>query len=912
MRAEAACWPRKDRLLGLDTQATYGKKPYYAGIADASDLQRLRTAVLERIKTETRGENGKRRVNQARQKGVHLSPSEMTRVTGAETLASGMPLPVQVISNGEFNPLPQTERQRQVAGLINEYADKYGRKQGLNRRQYLRSPSGMAAGFLASNHVFGPIWTVSESEAADKAKAADRARNLSGQFIFDDQTHMVRDDFEKEGLLNLGRYAAEHWNPAMTDPEKGGVPMTLARYKMQNYLKEIFLDSDTKVALLSGVSYDDPSWWPLSNAQIAAVRDTVNKVAGARRMYGHFVFTPNYPGWMDEVERGIAELNPDAWKGYTVGDPFTPTAKGTQWRIDDEKLMYPFYERIMKTNIRNVCIHKGLMPADYERSWKDIWRYSTVWDLEKAARDWPGINFIIYHAAFRAFTEPPDAELAEFEDSGYIKWSTDLARLVTDKGLKNVYAEIGTAFANTTVTHPRLAAALIGQLVNMMGADRVVYGSDCVWYGSPQWQIEAMRRLEIPDDMMAKMKWRNRLGDADGSVKRKILGENAALLYGYPLKAAPEGLTSDHLAVMKAAYQKEGVERNNAYYGYVPKPTEPALPPSHATARNAATEDAETAELDRGFLALRARTAIEEVRPPGRGANAKGVCARAVFEVLDVAEGRDAALTKQLARGIYARPGLYPATIRFSNSDPSVHDDSSPDVRCLAFYVEVPPPSLPHASVKATRQDYSLHSAPTLAFNDVHSLVVFVKVFGANSQAVALGSLSFRDQLIYAQTMNEVMRQKRQPVQPYQQLRYWSAAPYRHGSEDIVKYDVVPAKANSALPLESRNPNALRDELIRHLNEDNTASSFDFRLQFLDPERMTYQGKRRDRTFWIENAAIEWPEAQAPFHTVARLTLLPRSALSAEACDAMHVDVAKNTLAESEPLAMLIAGGRTW
>ena len=264
-------------------------------------------------------------MSNARQKGVHLSDAEMQRVIGAERSASGMPMPTQIISNGEFNPLPQTEQQRQVAGIINDYADRYGPKLGLDRRRFLRSASGMAAGFLASNAVFGPVWMVSEAEAADPDRAAERASGLSKQFIFDDQTHMVRDDFDKEGLLGLGKYAAEHWNPAMVDPKQGGVPMTLARYKMQNYLKEIFLDSDTKVALLTGAPFDDPSWWLMSNDQIAAVRDSVNRIAGTRRMYGHFVFTPKYPDWMEEVERGIAELAPDGWKGYTVGDPLSPS-----------------------------------------------------------------------------------------------------------------------------------------------------------------------------------------------------------------------------------------------------------------------------------------------------------------------------------------------------------------------------------------------------------------------------------------------------------------------------------------------------------------------------------------------------------------------------------------------------------
>lgn len=509
--------------------------------------------------------------NKERTKGVHMSDEEMSRVMGAEGGAARSPIPTQIISNGEFRPMPQTQQQKQVEGLIGEYADKYGRKMGMDRRKFLATSAGMAAAFLAMNKVFGPIWDVTEAEAADKDLSDERAKKLSKQFIIDDQTHFVRDDFDKEGLLGLGDYASKNWNPAMIDATKGGVPLTLARYKFQNYMKEIFMDSDTKVSLLSGAPFDDPTWNFLSNDQIAGARNTVNRMAGTRRMLSHFVFTPNYPNWVEEVERGIAELKPDGWKGYTVGDPLSPTSKGSQWRLDDEKLMYPVYEKMQKAGIRNICIHKGLLPIDYEKSWKDVWQYNTPWDVAKVAKDWPGMNFIIYHTALRPFLEQPEAEMAEFEKTGYIRWATDVAKCVSEQGLKNVYGEIGTSFANSAVANPRFAAAFIGQLVNLMGPDNVVWGSDSVFYGSPQWQIEAMRRLEIPDDMMAKNKWKIRLGDADSAVKRKIFGQNTARLYKYDIKSASEGISRDQIALMKQEYEKEGVLRNNAFYGYVPK-----------------------------------------------------------------------------------------------------------------------------------------------------------------------------------------------------------------------------------------------------------------------------------------------------------------------------------------------------
>jgi hypothetical protein len=156
--------------------------------------------------------------------------------------------------------------------------------------------------------------------------------------------------------------------------------------------------------------------------------------------------------------------------------------------------------------------------------------------------------------------------------------------------------------------------------------------------------------------------------------------------------------------------------------------------------------------------------------------------------------------------------------------------------------------------------------------------------------------------LVFASSLIKGKLQARQAIRPYQQLRYWSNVPFRHGATDVVKYSASPCAGNSARPLQPNNPNALQDELTRHLNEDSTMSSFDFGLQFLDTEQMTYRGKRRDADFWIENASVEWKESQAPFHTVGRLTLLPGSQLSAEASAAMYIDVTENSTPDNLPV----------
>ena len=202
-----------------------------------------------------------------------------------------------------------------------------------------------------------------------------------------------------------------------------------------------------------------------------------------------------------------------------------------------------------------------------------MWKNATVDDVGKAAKDNPDINFIIYHGALRVFLEDPSYELDLFEKTGEIRWVTDLARIPEKFGVTNVYGELGTTFATSAVANPRFAAAVVGSLVNGLGVDRVVWGTDSVWYGSPQWQIEAMRRLEIPDDMAKKQGWKiSKLGGDDSPIKRKIFGENSARLYNYKITAELEQqLSQDKLAQMKDVYNKEGVERNNAFYGYVGK-----------------------------------------------------------------------------------------------------------------------------------------------------------------------------------------------------------------------------------------------------------------------------------------------------------------------------------------------------
>lgn len=477
-----------------------------------------------------------------------------------------VPVPSQVLSNGEFNPSPQNDTQRKIKAEILDAADQIARKNGTSRRAVLRSAAGFALSFSVMNEHYGHVFGATRAEAADAAMAEERAAALRDQFIFDDQLHFVYEGFNFEGLKGLRRYGMEKWVP-----EKYRDKQTeFEQLQFANFLREVYFDSDTKIGILSGAPADNPDNWFLSNPEMKRAQDLMDELCGSRRMWSQAIINPSVAGWLEEMDRCIAEQKPIAWKGYTVGDPLSNS--DFPYRLDDEKLMYPAYEKMMKSGITTFCIHKGLLPNDYADTFH-AWKHAMVDDVGKAAKDWPGIKFVIFHSGLKPLTEYPEDHLKKFKDTGRIDWVSDLAEVPAKFGVSNVYGELGSCFANSVISHPQHAAGLLGTLVKGLGEDRVVWGTDSVWYGSPQWQIEALRRMEIPEDMQKKFGFAP-LGGDDSDVKRKIFGLNTAKIHGIdPANLAKHNVNikDDKLQKAKEAYLKDGAERTNAFYGFVDK-----------------------------------------------------------------------------------------------------------------------------------------------------------------------------------------------------------------------------------------------------------------------------------------------------------------------------------------------------
>src|SRR6266849_574520 len=409
------------------------------------------------------------------------------------------PIPSRIASNEEFVPPAQTPQQREYEMRLCEISEHAAHRQGLSRRDFLRTGSGMAAALFALNQVFGDCYDVSAAEVADQK--AFEEKWPKDQFIFDVQTHHVDVgrkwyDTTADGKAFLGFFR-------LLRPGAKSTEEALDMLNRAHYVKELFGDSDTVMAVISGVPSRDWDQNPLPPDQMVATRKYVNDLAGSQRVLSHGLLRPNLgEKEFEEMERQVKELKIDAWKMYTgaeVGEK--------AWFMDDNKVAYPFWENTKKLGIKNLCVHKGLPLGTFNE------KACTPLDLEKAAKDWPDLNFIVYHSGFRGFGllgQGTGAKVVDkqTDDPQEIPWISDLLRILKrNPKIKNLYFELGSTFQQTSARDPKLCLHMLGQMIQVAGADHILWGTDSIWNGSPQSQIERMRRLKIKDELIEKYKY---------------------------------------------------------------------------------------------------------------------------------------------------------------------------------------------------------------------------------------------------------------------------------------------------------------------------------------------------------------------------------------------------------------------
>jgi predicted TIM-barrel fold metal-dependent hydrolase len=469
-------------------------------------------------------------------------------------------IPTRIVSNEEFVPLPQTALQAQVETRALRLTEHGAHRTGMTRREFLKSSGGAAAALLAMNAVFGRFFDVWDIELVEAAAFAER--NGKPYFIFDVQTHYVSSGYDssnaetqrkgavsKQALLGLRRRAREAGiNPALA--RDAG---TIADLSWVNFVKEVFLDSDTTLGLISTPPGPYPQEAVVPPKEMVHIRDEINRVTGSQRMLAHGLLTPQLGrADLDFMDLQAGGLKVDAWKCYT-GSPPKGIERG--WWMDDEKVAYPAFEKARALGIRRICVHKGLPLGPVEE-------YNHPRDLIKAAKDFPDIDFLVYHSGFRSSASIQDI----FARTGQLPWTTEFCRMKrAEPSIRNIYMEIGSTFAQLVVTHPELCAHLLGEIIGAFGADHVLWGTDSIWWGTPQWQIEAFRRFQIPDRLIDLHHYL----PLTRQIKEQIFGLNAARVFSVDVAAKRKAVPQDYVSQMKMAYQNDGPAPSLHAYGWV-------------------------------------------------------------------------------------------------------------------------------------------------------------------------------------------------------------------------------------------------------------------------------------------------------------------------------------------------------
>jgi uncharacterized protein len=468
-----------------------------------------------------------------------------------------LPIPSRIASNEEFIPPPQTPKQKEYEARALALSDQAAKKQGLSRRAFLRTGSGMAAALLALNQTFGNCYDVSAAELTDQD--AFRERWPKNQFIFDVQTHHI-DLSQKWYETKEGKGSVLFF--LFLRPKARG-KTTQQRLELLNrvhYVREVFGDSDTVMAVISGVPSRNWNTNPLPPDQMVATRDYVNRLAGSQRVLSHGLLRPNLgKPEFEEMERQVKKLRIDAWKMYTGAE-----LGERPWFMDDQKVAYPFWERTRKLGIRNLCVHKGLPLGAFNE------RACTPGDLERAARDFPDLNFIVYHSAYRGtgFLARGTGKRVvdpQRKDPQEIPWISDIFRILRrNPKIRNIYFELGSTFGQLSASDPVKCLHMLGQMIQTAGADHILWGTDSIWGGSPQSQIERLRRLKMTDELMQKYKY-PQLTDA---IKNQIFGLNAARLFNVNVKARRQAIRADRLTQIRQE-RRLNPQPSNTQYGWV-------------------------------------------------------------------------------------------------------------------------------------------------------------------------------------------------------------------------------------------------------------------------------------------------------------------------------------------------------
>lgn len=450
-----------------------------------------------------------------------------------------LPIKFDSTSNGEFAPPQLSPREQQINHHALQLLEQQAHYLGMDRRHFMLSNCAAAATLLVANQVNaayglnGGFYAL-EQHSINEPPLADS--QLAGrEFIFDIHGHFV--DPRGRWLNDQPDYSSSTM-PATQDQHADMPAQRSYQHSLgpQKFVKDVFLDSDTQMMALSFVP-SRREMEPLSIEEAHATRQIVAQLEGNHRLRLHGRVNPNQDGDLQGMDELKEKWQVSAWKTYTQWGP-----DGDGFFLDDEQFGLPFIAKARNLGIKNICIHKGLPfgPKSYQ--------HSLCTDIGRVAKLYPDVNFIVYHAGF----DPAVAETAFVEGAG--KAGVDaLLQSLLDNDIapnSNVYAELGSTW-RYLMRHPQQAAHLLGKLIKYVGENNVLWGTDSIWYGSPQDQIQAFRVFQISEEFQDKYGYTA----LSKELKAKIFGLNAAKPYQLALADITQAIDTDRIALAKENYR---------------------------------------------------------------------------------------------------------------------------------------------------------------------------------------------------------------------------------------------------------------------------------------------------------------------------------------------------------------------
>ncbi|MFT5133126.1 MAG: putative TIM-barrel fold metal-dependent hydrolase [Gammaproteobacteria bacterium] len=458
---------------------------------------------------------------------------------------SRLPIKLDSTSNGEVQPValdkPAEHANQSASELVSVVAKRLGR----SRREFLVSLSGAAATLVGMNQGFadtgkrGGYYAVNEEAVYEHELAA---ASLQGdEFIFDVQLHHVNPEGPWRGHFDMFESLLKDW------PQNNcGLEDKVACYSGEHLVKEVFFDSDTDLAVLSmGPAMPDQVTLTIDDA--AQTRALVKERTGEHRLLLHSQVNPNIPGHIEAMDRAAEEFPICAWKTYTQFGP-----GGGYWLDDPAGIA--MIEKARSLGIKTICVHKGLPLGIMGHE------YSTCADVGRVAKMFPDVTFIVYHSGH----EPEGIE-GPYDPSVNYSINT-LINSLRDNNIGpngNVYAELGSTW-RFVMRDPDQSAHTIGKLLKYVGEDRLLWGTDCIWYGSPQDQIQAFRTFQISEEFQEKYGY----STITPEVRAKVFGLSAAKAYAINPDEIRKKSAMDALARERRLYREDP---NPSFLTYGPK-----------------------------------------------------------------------------------------------------------------------------------------------------------------------------------------------------------------------------------------------------------------------------------------------------------------------------------------------------